>query len=84
MDFDLFMERYGYKLLFLLFGLVLAGILSVLGLAVYSMLKLFGYVGAIVLVMYMTYAFLVQRRVLDASAEAHGKYFYDPKQGKRP
>lgn len=84
MDFDLFMERYGYKILFLIFAVFIVALLGILGLAVYSMLKLFGYFGAIALVMYVTYAFLVKRRVLDAQAEAYGKYFYDSRQGKRP
>lgn len=83
MDFSLFMERYGYKILLGLFALILLGFFAFLGLWVYSMFKFFGGIAAVVILGYALYAFLVQRRILDATAEAHGKYFYDPNYGKK-
>lgn len=78
MDFDLFMERYGYKILFGLFGLVLLTIFGVLGLYAYAVLRLFGlFAGGLLLILALVYAFTAGRRVLDAQAEAHAKYFYD-------
>ncbi|ASJ06516.1 hypothetical protein [Thermococcus pacificus] len=85
MDFDLFMERYGYKMLFGLFGLVLLVIFGILGLYVYAVVRLFGlFVGGLLLVLALVYAFTTGRKLLDARAEAHAKYFYDSRQGKRP
>ncbi|ASJ11763.1 MULTISPECIES: hypothetical protein [Thermococcus] len=78
MDFDLFMERYGYKILFGIFGLVLLMILGVLAFSVYAVLKLFGlFAGGLLLLFGILYAFTVKRRVMDAQAQAHAKYFYD-------
>ena len=83
MDFALFMERYGYKILLGIFAAVVIGIIAFIGFWAYTLLKMFGTVGLIVILGYALYAFLVQRRVLDAQAKAHGKYFYDPNYGKK-
>lgn len=83
MDFSLFMERYGYKILLGLFALILVGFFAFLGLWVYAMFKFLGAIAAVVILGYVIYAFIVQRRILDAQAEAHGKYFYDPNYGKK-
>ncbi|NJE86042.1 hypothetical protein E3E23_09440 [Thermococcus sp. CX2] len=78
MDFDLFMERYGYKILFALFGLVLLAIFGTLGLYAYTVFKLFGFfAGGLLLLLGIVYAFTAGRRILDAQAKAHAKYFYD-------
>jgi len=85
MDFALFMERYGYKILFAIFGAIILVIFGVVALSVYSVLKLYGLIfGAMILLSVAVYAFFVQRRALNAYGEAHGKYFYDPKYGKKP
>ncbi|WP_343232453.1 hypothetical protein [Thermococcus sp. 5-4] len=77
-DFDLFMERYGYKILFGLFGLVILTIIGVLALSVYTALRFYGlFAGGLLLLLGAVYAFTVKRRVLDAQAQAHAKYFYD-------
>ncbi|EEB73299.1 hypothetical protein [Thermococcus sp. AM4] len=83
MDFALFMERYGYKILLGVFAIILIGFFAVLGFWIYAMFKVFGSIAAIAIVGYFIYAFVVKRRVLDAQAEAHGKYFYDPNYGKK-
>ncbi|WP_258085018.1 hypothetical protein [Thermococcus thermotolerans] len=78
MDFDLFMERYGYKILFGIFGLALIVIFGVLAFSVYTVLRLFGLLaGGLLLLFVVVYAFTVKRRVMDAQAQAHAKYFYD-------
>ena len=77
MDFALFMERYGYRILLGIFALIMIGFFAFLGFWVYSMFKLFGALAGIMILGYFLYAFLVQRRILDAQAEAHAKYFYD-------
>ena len=77
-DFDLFMERYGYKILFGIFGLVFLALLGVLLASFYLLFKFLGYflAGAIIITL-LAYAFTAKRRVLDAYAQAHAKYFYD-------
>ncbi|NJE42763.1 hypothetical protein E3E32_06015 [Thermococcus sp. GR6] len=78
MDFYLFMERYGYKILFGIFGLVLLAIFGTLGLYAYAVFKLFDFfAGGLLLLFVIVYAFTAGRRVLDAQAKAHAKYFYD-------
>lgn len=84
MDFALFMERCGYKILLGIFATVLIGFFAILGFWTYAMFKLLGALAGIMILGYFVYAFLVQRRVLDAQAEAHGKYFYNPNYGKKP
>ncbi|WP_342667077.1 hypothetical protein [Thermococcus celericrescens] len=77
-DFDLFMERYGYKILFGIFGIVLLTILGVLAFSAYSILRLYGlFAGGLFLLLLVVYALTVKRRVMDAQAQAHAKYFYD-------
>ncbi len=84
MDFALFMERYGYKILLGIFAAVIIVFLSLIGLWAYALFKMFGAVALAIILGYAIYAFVVQRRVLNAYGEAHGKYFYDPKYGKKP
>ncbi|WP_363316518.1 hypothetical protein [Thermococcus sp.] len=77
-DFDLFMERYGYKILFGIFGLVLLAILGMFGFYVYAVIRLFGlFAGGLLLLLALVHAFTAGRRVLDAQAKVHAKYFYD-------
>ncbi|AIU69716.1 membrane protein [Thermococcus eurythermalis] len=85
MDFALFMERYGYKILFAIFGGIVLLIFGVVLLSVYSFLKLYGLLlGGLLLISIAVYAFFAKRRYLNAYGEALGKYFYDPKYGKKP
>ncbi|WP_370520111.1 hypothetical protein [Thermococcus sp. LS1] len=78
MDFDLFMERYGYKILFGIFGVVLLVIIGTLLASFYLLFRYLGYFAAsLVIVFLFAYAFTVKRRVIDAQAQAHAKYFYD-------
>lgn len=78
MDFALFMERYGYNILLLIVGLIIAAIIGVMALYLYRILRVFGIaLGGILLIYLFVLAFGVKRRVLDAQAQAHAKYFYD-------
>ena len=78
MDFDLFMERYGYKILLGIFGAVFIVIIGTLLASFYLLFKVLGYFAATLLVVFLIiYAFTVKRRVMDAHAQAHAKYFYD-------
>ncbi|NJE05882.1 hypothetical protein E3E36_06940 [Thermococcus sp. M36] len=78
MDFDLFMERYGYKILFGIFGAVFLVIIGTLLASFYLMFRFLGYFAAAILIVFLfAYAFTVKRRVMDAQAQAHAKYFYD-------
>lgn len=84
MDFALFMERYGYRIILALMALIILGIIGIFVGAVLVTLRLYGlYVGGIILFITAIYAFTVRRRHLQAYGEAMGKYFYDPKQEKR-
>ena len=83
MDFDLFMERYGYKVLLAVFvgvALIVVGI-PIVGFIL--SVRTMGYVGGAMLIAVLVYALVVNRRVMDSYAEAQGKYFYDPKYGKK-
>jgi predicted lipid-binding transport protein (Tim44 family) len=85
MDFDLFMERYGYKILLVLGALVVLAIFGTFVAGILAMMKVYGlYVGLAILVGAAVYAFTATRRSSQAYAEAMSKYFYDPRQGRRP
>jgi len=40
-------------------------------------------IGELMLIIVLAYAFAVRRKVMDAYAQAHGKYFYDDKWYRR-
>ncbi|BAD85831.1 hypothetical membrane protein, conserved [Thermococcus kodakarensis KOD1] len=85
MDFALFMERYGYKILLVIMLSIVFGIIGIFVGAVFVTLKSYGlYVGGMILIVTAIYAFTVRRKYLQSYGDAMGKYFYDPKQGKRP
>ncbi len=85
MDFALFMERYGYKLLLAIGALVVLAIFGTFVAAILAMIKVYGlYIGGIILAGAAFYAFTVSRRSSQAYADAMSKYFYDPKQGRKP
>ncbi|ASJ03967.1 hypothetical protein [Thermococcus barossii] len=77
MDFDLFMERYGYKILLALFGLVVAGMFAIIGIWAYVALKYLSLLFGGLVLMLVVIRSLVSRRVLDAQAQVFSKYFYD-------
>jgi len=84
MDFSLFMERYGYKALLAVGVMIVIGVvaLPIIGLVV--TVKRFGvYFGAGLLVTVL-YFMMLNHKVLNAYGKAQGKYFYDPKYGKKP
>ncbi|WP_342764654.1 hypothetical protein [Thermococcus sp. Bubb.Bath] len=84
-DFALFMERYGYKILLAIGALVVLAIFGTFVAGILAMMKIYGVIiGAIILVGAAFYAFTVTRRSSQAYADAMSKYFYDPKQGRRP
>ncbi|AIF69403.1 hypothetical protein PAP_04960 [Palaeococcus pacificus DY20341] len=84
MDFALFMERYGYKIILGIFALIFLGFIAIPLISFAWVFKQFGlYIGGIVIVIILMQAFLVKRRALDSYAKAHAKYFYDDKWYKR-
>ncbi|AEH24476.1 hypothetical protein [Pyrococcus yayanosii] len=83
MDFALFMERYGYKLLALLF---VALIVVVVGFPIYVLWHFIRdspelALGLMVFIL-VTAAF--RRKLWQSYGEAMGKYFYDKNFGKKP
>ena len=83
MDFELFMERYGYTILFGIFIAIVAAIFGIVLLWVYSMFKILGIAAIAMIGGYLIFSYFIKRRYLDAHGEALGKYFYDPKYGKK-
>ncbi|WP_235507096.1 hypothetical protein [Thermococcus barophilus] len=84
MDFELFMERYGYKLLLGLMALVVIVVVGIPILGYIYFLRRYSWeIGGLMLIIVVVYAFSVRRKVMDAYAQAHGKYFYDDKWYKR-
>ncbi len=84
MDFSLFMERYGYKALLAIGILIVGGVVAFPVIGLILTFRRFGvYFGAGILVLTL-YFMLINRKTLDAYGKAQGKYFYDPKYGKKP
>jgi len=84
MDFTLFMERYGYKILLGIMVVVIIGLFAIPVLGIATLIKTYGLeVGFIFLIVTAVYGFTVWRRSAEAYAKAHGKYFYDDKWYKR-
>ena len=78
MDFALFMERYGYKIILGIFVLIFLGFIAIPLIGFAWVFKQFGlYIGGIVVVFILVQAFFVNRRILDSYGKAHSKYFYD-------
>ncbi|ASJ14672.1 hypothetical protein A3L10_05815 [Thermococcus radiotolerans] len=77
MDFDLFMERYGYKILLGIFGMIILGMFAIIGIWVYAALKYLGLLFGGLILMLVVVRSLVNKRVLDAQAQVFSKYFYD-------
>ncbi|NJE26211.1 hypothetical protein E3E22_06175 [Thermococcus sp. MV5] len=84
MDLDLFMEKYGFKILLGIMALVILGLFVVPLLGMVELIKRFGLeIGLFMIIIAALYGFIVWRRTSEAYAEAHGKYFYDDKWYKR-
>lgn len=84
MDFDLFMEKYGYKILLGIVAVVIIGLFAIPALGIARLIRTYGLeVGLMFLIVAAAYGFIVWRRSAEAYAEAHGKYFYDDKWYKR-
>jgi len=83
-DFDLFMEKYGYKILLGIVAVVIIGLFAIPALGIARLIRTYGLeVGLMFLIVAAAYGFIVWRRSSEAYAEAHGKYFYDDKWYKR-
>ncbi|MFA4719756.1 hypothetical protein [Pyrococcus kukulkanii] len=83
MDFDLFMEKYGYKLLGLGIVILIAVVLGFPLYALWRFIKEYPEMTlTILIIIIITSVFL--RGYFKAYGEAMGKYFYDDKFGKRP
>ncbi|ACS90835.1 hypothetical protein TSIB_1784 [Thermococcus sibiricus MM 739] len=84
MDFALFMERYGYKILLGIMAAVIIGLFAIPALGIATLIKTYGLgIGLVFLIVAAAYGFTVWRRSAEAYAKAHGKYFYDDKWYKR-
>ncbi|GEM_PF-712757 len=84
MDFDLFMERYGYKILLGIIAVVIISLLAIPILGIAELIRMYGLeIGLITIIVSAVYGFTVWRRFNEARAEALGKYFYDDKWYKR-
>lgn len=76
-DFNLLLERYGYKMLFMVFGVILLVILGALALYIYAVFKLYGILaGGVLLVAILVYTLTRGRKVLDTEAQASVKYLH--------
>ena len=76
-DFDLFMERYGYKILLGIFGMIILGMFAIIVIWAYVALKYLGLLFGGLILMLVAVRSLVNKRVLDAQARVFSKYFYD-------
>ncbi|MCD6143310.1 hypothetical protein [Thermococcus sp.] len=84
MDFDLFMEKYGYKILLGIVAAVIIGLFAIPALGIARLIRTYGLeVGLMFLIVAAAYGFIVWRRSAEAYAKAHGKYFYDDKWYKK-
>jgi len=84
MDFALFMERYGYKLLLGIMAAVIIGLFAVPIIGLVKVIKLYGpEIGLLIIITSAIYGFTVWRRHANAYGQAQGKYFYDDKWYKR-
>ncbi len=84
MDFALFMERYGYKLLLGIMAAVIIGLFAVPIIGLVKVIKLYGpEIGLLIIITSAIYGFTVWRRHANAYGQAQGKYFYDNKWYKR-
>ncbi|WP_370519563.1 hypothetical protein [Thermococcus sp. JdF3] len=81
-DFDLFMERYGYKILLAIFGMIVAGIFAIIGIWAYVALKYLGLLFGGLIIALVAVRSLMNRRILDAQARVFSKYFYDDRRRK--
>ncbi|ASJ17253.1 hypothetical protein A3L04_09335 [Thermococcus chitonophagus] len=84
MDFALFMERYGYKLLALIFIIALGIVFGPFLYGFVILLKKYPTFTIVMFVVGAVYTFLFRSKYWDAYAKAMAKYFYDDKYGKRP
>ncbi len=76
-DFNLLLERYGYKMLFMVFGVILLVILGALALYIYAVFKLYGILaGGVLLVAILVYTLTRGRKVLDTEAQTSVKYLH--------
>ncbi|WP_238515827.1 hypothetical protein [Thermococcus sp. 4557] len=76
-DFDLFMERYGYKILLGIFGMIILGMFAIIVIWAYVALKYLGLFFGGLIVALVAVRSLVNKRILDAQARVFSKYFYD-------
>ncbi|WP_048146712.1 hypothetical protein [Pyrococcus abyssi] len=77
MDFALFMEKYGYKILLALVFLVVFGIFGVTIFGLIKATKTYGVAFGVLLLVLIFVRMLVNRRYYEAYGEAMAKYFYD-------
>lgn len=77
MDFSLFMERHGYKILLAVMSAIVIAFIAIpiIGIAVTA--KKFGLTFGAFLLIIAIISSLFFRRTSEAYAEAQGKYFYD-------
>ncbi|NJE30492.1 hypothetical protein E3E38_05440 [Thermococcus sp. 18S1] len=77
MDFDLFMERYGYKILLGIFGMIILSMFAIIVIWAYVALKYLGLFFGGLIVALVAVRSLVNKRILDSQARVFSKYFYD-------
>ncbi|WP_346765148.1 hypothetical protein [Thermococcus sp. 18S1] len=76
-DFDLFMERYGYKILLGIFGMIILSMFAIIVIWAYVALKYLGLFFGGLIVALVAVRSLVNKRILDSQARVFSKYFYD-------
>ncbi|HII60289.1 hypothetical protein [Pyrococcus horikoshii] len=78
MDFALFMEKYGYKILL---AVIFIGIFGLIGYVMFGLLKMISGLGVLGLgaglALLIAMRMLIAGRYYEAYGEAMGKYFYD-------
>ncbi|AAL80799.1 hypothetical protein PFDSM3638_03380 [Pyrococcus furiosus DSM 3638] len=83
MDFALFMEKYGYKILGLLLVIIVIVVLAFPFLGLLKFLRENWEVAGVLILLILITSFF-RRKYYQAYGEALGRYFYDDKFGKRP
>ncbi|AEC52771.1 hypothetical protein PNA2_1856 [Pyrococcus sp. NA2] len=88
MDFELFMEKYGYKILGTILALTIGGIFVYLFWGLIKTLRFtYGEIGlmfVVTLIVLVLIRMLFTRKYYEAYGNAMARYFYDDKFGKRP
>nr|WP_206204238.1 hypothetical protein [Thermococcus sp. 18S1] len=71
------MERYGYKILLGIFGMIILSMFAIIVIWAYVALKYLGLFFGGLIVALVAVRSLVNKRILDSQARVFSKYFYD-------